>query len=390
MNEKESIELTKSQYEVMKEFYNIAPTKVIFNKKQRAKIWKSAINHESIDFDYLEKACPALAHRIKLSYESSPEKEHKNIQSAVFSECVYAQTYANMLNLSVFINCYERNETVSNDILKITNRLNLYPRYIYMSADKNKMLIQAGSCDGIDSALVSVISSKVFTIEFKEQHAKASEPDLPEYGEDGILVIDSLFLGKNHQFEKMVEEQKSKRLNFFEHIGHNINNFSPESIRFAISNNYTNNEKIADIICTEDKDGYLTIIPSGDAKLWAKLEGEIRPAGRNKYAVWTPNALKKFLLEKNAVFSNEIVTVEKSKLEIRKGRGSGGKITGYKINSLFFVYVEKCSVAGDKISFDISDVYQLKPTITAKMDFRKTLKYDDVKKYYSQVLFTEV
>lgn len=245
------------------------------------------------------------------------------------------------------------------------------------------MLIQAGSCNGIDSALITVVDLTIYTTEFKEPYAKASEPDLPKYGEDGILIITTPFLGKYYQFEAMLDEQKG--LNFFENIGNNIHNFSQETIKIAVSNNYKEIKKYADVICTEDKNGYFVMMPSNQTYLWAKMEGEIRPAGRNHYNVWTPKALKAFLEEKNAEISNSIVTLEKSKLEVRTERGGAGKISGYKINSLFFIYVKDCLDKGSHISFDISKVQQLNPTITAKMDFRGTLNYTEVKTYYNSL-----
>lgn len=55
MRQVETIPLTKQQKEIMKEFYNINPTKVIFNKIQRKEIWDKATRHEDLDFDYLNK-----------------------------------------------------------------------------------------------------------------------------------------------------------------------------------------------------------------------------------------------------------------------------------------------------------------------------------------------
>ena len=74
------------------------------------------------------------------------------------------------------------------------------------------MLIQAGGCGGIDSALITVMDLNVYTIEFKEPGAKTSEPDLPKYGEDGKIVITDDFISRYPQFEAMLREQKD--LNF--------------------------------------------------------------------------------------------------------------------------------------------------------------------------------
>lgn len=373
---KDRIPLTKQQKEIMQEFYTIAPTRVIFNKQERKEIWDKATHREVLNLKKLKQLCPALEDRIQKSYELG-----ENIQSAVFSECVYAQTYANMLKLNIFVNCYDTVGFIPDGVVKLLHSYNMVARYVYSTSDKRRMLIQAGGCNGIDSALITVMDLTAYTIEFKEPYAKTSEPDLPKYGEDGMLVVTTSFLGKYYQFEAMLDEQSG--LNFFENIGNNIHDFSQESIKIAVSNNYKESHKFANVICTEDVDGYLVMMPSNQTHLWAKIEGEIRPAGRNHYNVWTPKALKKFLIEKGAEFNGSKVTLKKSLLETRTERGGAGKISGYKINSLFFVYVRDCLETNVNITFDISRVQQLNPTIAAKMDFRGSLSYGEVKQHYS-------
>ena len=157
----------------------------------------------------------------------------------------------------------------------------------------------------------------------------------------------------------MLKEQAG--LNFFEIMGHNINNFSKESIMYAVSNNYVN--KLLNVICTEDINGYLTMMPANQVQMWAHIEGEIRPSGRNHYNVWTPVALRNFLTQMGAFFDKNLV------------------ISGYKITPLFFVYVKNCDDLIDKIRFNISDVQQLNPTVAGKVFF-KTLTHNAVKKYY--------
>ena len=328
------IPLTKLQKEIMEEFYNIPATKVIFNKTQRNELWKKSTSRDGeLDFDMLKRTCPALEHQIRKSYNSG-----RNIQSAVFSECVYAQTFANMLGLNLFVNCSTDQNFIPNDIKSLLRSYNLYPRYAYSTNDKKRMLIQAGGCNGIDSALITVMDLNIYTIEFKEPGAKTSEPDLPKYKEDGKLLVTDDFKERYPQFIDMLNEQKG--LNFFEIMGSNINNFSKESINIAVSNNYT--KKYADVICTEDVNGYLVMLPVNQVSLWAEIEGEIRPAGRNHYNVWTPIALHNFLMKFNAVFNNDLVTVDKTLLAERRERGGNRKLSGYKITPLFFVYVEDC------------------------------------------------
>lgn len=371
----EKIPLTKLQKEIMQEFYSIAPTKVIFNKAERNKLWELATKRSSdLNMQDLKTKCPALEHQIQKSFEQG-----NNIQSAVFSECAYAQTFANMLKLDLFVNCINEPNFIPSSVANLINSYNLVPRYVYSTKDKRRMLIQAGGCGGIDSALITVIDLVIYTIEFKEPGAKTSEPDLPKYGEDGKLKITKDFLARYPQFEAMLNEQKD--LNFFDNMGHNVNDFSEESISIAVSNNYT--KKYADVICTEDINGIFVMMPVNQVQLWAELEGEIRPAGRNRYKVWTPAALNRFMLQYKPEIVGETVKLEKSKLEVRKERGGDGKVSGYKITPLFFVYAEDCVDDRAYISFNINNVWQLNPTIAAKMFF-KTLKYDEVRSYYQK------
>lgn len=367
------IPLAKLQKELMERFYNIPATQVIYNKSTRNILWKlAAQKNNNLDFEELRNKCPALEHQIRKSYETG-----RNIQSAVFSECVYAQTFANMFNLDTFINCLENPNSLPIEILSLLKSYNLFPRYAYSSSTENQILIQAGGCNGIDSALIAVKDLTIYTIEFKEPGAKTSEPDLPKYKEDGKILITDKFLQSYPQFKQMLLEQKD--LNFFDNMGSNINKFSSESINIAVSNNYT--KKYADVICTEDNQGYLVMIPINQVSLWADLEGEIRPAGRNHYNVWTPQALRNFIIEKKGVISNNIVTISKNNLTVRKERGGDGKISGYKINPLFFVYTKHCKENCNEITFNINSVQQLNPTIAGKMFF-KNLEHKNVKKYY--------
>lgn len=371
------IPLTKLQKEILNEFYSKKPTKVLFDKKQRKKIWDKAVKRKSsIDFDLLDKVCPAFAHQIRKSYETG-----NNIQSAVFSECVYAQTFANMMELNLFVNCSENPNFIPEPIKNLLSSYNLFPRYAYSNSTKNRMLIQAGGCNGIDSALITVVDLNIYTIEFKEPYAKTTEPDLPKICEDGKLFINDDFKERYPQFVEMLNEHIG--LNIFEHMGENIHNFSDESINIAVSNNYT--KKYADVICTEDVDGYLVMMPVNQVGIWAKLEGEIRGTGRNHYPVWTPNALNKFLNDKGAIISGNSVRMLKKDMEPRRQRGGDGKISGYKINTLFFAKKEDCKNVGDYFEFPLNKIRQIDPTIAAKMKF-DNLKHNDVMNYYKEDL----
>ena len=373
---KKEIPLTKLQKEIMQEFYSITPTKVVFSKPKRDKLWELAKKRSlDIDLQAIKTICPALEHQIQKSLEQG-----NNIQSAVFSECVYAQTFANMLKLDLFVNCADNPNFIPSSVANLIQSYNLVPRYVYSTKDRRRMLIQAGGYGGVDSALITVIDLVIYTIEFKEPSARTSDPDLPKYGEDGKIVITQDFLERYPQFEAMLNEKKD--LNFFDNIGHNVNDFSEDSINIAVSNNYS--KKYADVICTEDINGYFVMMPVNQVQLWAELEGEIRPSGRNHYKVWTPVALRRLMLQYEPVINGDIVKLKKSKLEVRKERGGNGKIFGYKITPLFFVYAKDCKDDDNYITFNIMDVQQLNPSIAGKVFFKK-LKYEEVKSYYQKM-----
>ena len=365
--------LTGQQSKIMTEFYACPKTRVLFTKRERQTLWRQATSRDrSIDFVSLKAKCPALEHQIRKSYKGG-----HNIQSAVFSECVYAQTFANMFCLPVFTNCDEDDTYIPQHIILLLSSYHLTPRYVYSTENKHRMLIQAGGCNGIDSALITVLDLDIYTIEFKEPAAKTSEPDLPKYTENGNFCITKDFLERYPQFETMLSEQSN--LNFFDCMGRNVNNFTPDSIRFAVANNYA--KKYADVICTEDIKGNLVMLPANQVGDWAQLEGEIRPAGRNHYDVWTPNALRRFLHEKGAQITDERVSIRIEQLTERRQRGGNRVLSGYKINPLFFVYAVHCTEDNGNICFDIKHVQQLNPTIAGKMFFRD-LNYDKVKSAY--------
>ena len=369
------IPLTRSQRELMEEFYNRKSVPIFLDKRARNKVWSQFKSDRTVpDHLNLIDNCPALLMEMRKSIDSG-----KNVQSAVFSECVYAEALSAVFGLSQFADYISRPDWISSKILSLLNSYGLVPRYIYRTPDSSRILIQAGGHGGVDSALVSVIDLNIFTIEFKEPGAKTSEPDLPRYGEDGLLKVDPKFVKENPQFEAMLNEQVDKQLNFWESVGSNINDFSAESIHKAVAENYSG-KKFADVICTEDRVGLLTMMPSNQVHLWGKLEGEIRPGGRNPYSVWTPEKLRALISSLGGTINDNSVSIERSRLTTAKPRGGAG-ISRYRLNSIFFVRSKFVTEIGDSLRFDLTKVEQLRPTIAAKMFFQ-ALDYSVVRSYY--------
>lgn len=371
------LELSATQKIVLSDFYSKPSTKVAFNTAQRREIWDQFKSHREIKkFRHLEEEVPAIFAEI-----SKAILNEKNIQPAVFSECAYAQAFADKFNLSIFKNHID-SQGIKFDFggLELPYAEDLTIRYSYSSSDKKISLVQAGGAGGVDCALISFEKKIATMIELKEPYARTSAPDLPKYGEDGFLVSSDKFVQDNPQFKSMLEEQIKKRFNIFDHLGSNLSDFSAESIESAVTQNYSG-EKFAHFICTEDSSGFLVLIPSGHIKHWAKLEGELRPTGRNSYPVWTPNKLLSVLKEKGGSIHNDTVTMPLSSFKQSKARG-GEKISRFKISPLFFVRSEDVENTKSTVIFKLGAIKQNIADITAKIKF-ENLEVSEVKEFYT-------
>lgn len=371
--------LSMSQISILTEFYSSDFQTVILDKTQRQKIWHSFKKNRNISKLHITNRCPALNAELRKYVASG-----KLAQSAIFSECVYAQTLANILNLTEFSDCSDGSLDLNEQVLHLLSANSLTPRYAYWSKSQDRILVQAGGPGGIDSALVDIKQNSIITIEFKEALAKTSEADLPKYTESGLLAKTEKFLKKHPQFEPMIDEQISKNLNFFEAQGSNVKDFSLENVAKAINENYMA-QKFADVICVEDNQGFLAMIPAHDLTRWSTIEGEIRPAGRNKYAVFTPQALESFISAEGGKISEGQVTFPFAKMKSAAKRGGDGQINRWKINSLFFVYAKDTEIVGSNAVFSLHDVKQLKPTISAHMDFQQ-LNADAIFDFYKNFI----
>jgi hypothetical protein len=368
--------LTDLQKIIMRDFYRTPDIDISVNKSERKKIWDHFVENRDIsEISHLENQVPAL-----YSEMENALSQERNIQPAVFSECVYSQGLADKFHLSVFKN-YPENFRIKLDGHgdKLHGLRDLAVRYSYSSQNEVKTLYQAGGAGGVDCAFQSKDLDQPIMIEMKEPYARTSEPDLPKYDEDGYIVSTDSFYQSYPQFKPMLEEQIQKKLNVFEKIGNNIADFSAESIEKAVTENYAG-KKYAHVICTEDESGKLVMLPSNHVALWAKLEGEIRPSGRNSYGVWTPIKLLEMLLEMDATVDGDVVRIPVSRLKSANARGSK-KLSRFKINPLFFVRASNVQIKGTDAYFSIGAVRQLNPSITAKMNF-KGLDIAEVRKFY--------
>jgi hypothetical protein len=397
--------LTENQVRIMKRFYGttsdlsdlvqvVQRRAMLLPKSKRMVIWNTFKKNR--DVKEIEDAFD-LPITILLGLRKSLDSG-KNVQPAIFSECVYAQELADVLGLS-FISALDspsggptfkkanaaKYSKPLEAILQRCTQIKIKPRYIYLDNSHASIgLVQAGGPNGIDCILFDLKNDETFFIEFKEAASKTSEPDLPKYKEDGLLVKTDEFIKENPQFESMIDEQLKKNLNFFSKAGSNVNDFTAESVATAVLENY-NGKKHADVICVEDIHGVLVMLPAGDVGHWASTRGEIRPAGRNSYSVWTPKALTKIIRKKSGTIKDNKVSIPFPNLTQISGRGGDGTATKLKINSLFFVRVEDVEIKNGIALFDTDKIKQLKPTISAHMFFNN-LEYAEVFNYYRKEL----
>lgn len=371
-----NIKLTNFQKYILEKFYSGVPKKVAISMELRKSIWEDfKINRSINNYNNLKEAVPAIYFEMEKSLDSG-----RKIQAGVFSECVYSQAIAEKLELNVFNNHIDNKidtKKFSNTIADKLQHMNT--RYSYAGNTKQMTLLQAGGANEVDCALISEEFENVAMIELKEPYARTSQPDLPRYGEDGFLITTEKFEKKNPQFRSMLQELIEEKFNVFDHTGNNYHKFKPESIFTAVSENYSGT-KFADFICTEDLNGELVLIATTDITRWAKLEGELRPTGRNSYKVWTPEKLKATLNEKHAIMKSDVVTMKLSEMKARPERGGDG-ISGWKISPMFFVKLENLRIEDDNVVFNIKNVKQNISDVTAKIDLR-AVSHSEVQKYY--------
>ncbi len=371
--------------ELLVEFYSTPNSKLTVAKAGRNRIWEYfKKNRTLLRTEPGAKIVSSIASEI-----DDAIKANRALQRSVFSECVYTFELANKLGLTSYSKYSD--QVLPLAVQKTLNTLELSPRYVYSNAQNTRFLVQAGGPNSYDAVLINLDKDANVKIEYKEPASKAKELDV-NYDESGYLVKTEKFTIKFRQLLPMLNEAIKAKVNIFQLADSSTKNFisfSTPSILKALDDNYTG-ENTADVICTEDKNGYLVLMSSNDVTKFvdpptlkgiAGIKGEIRSAGRNKYKVWSHDKLQEHIAKAGGkVNSDHKVTIETAKL--KETKGSGTTIANrLKISSIFFVYVEDVVTSGGYTTFDLNAVKQIKATISAHMYFRK-LQVDVVRDYY--------
>lgn len=336
-------------------------------------------NFSSFDnFDDFTNEMGDLFQRLSLSQSALCEVKkqftsNKGLQPAILSECFVAQSIADNLGLSHFIDSDEKADNIPTNLLLtlvsfqgVTGKA--FPRYIYHNDRNNIVLLQYGDSSSIDAIFVKDKLS--VRIEIKEQKSKLSEPDISGlYDENGKLLIDQKFKEKYPNYISYINIF-NQQTNVFNYIGHNFKIFDyldRETVDNILDNVFQT--KIIDLFILQYKNKIFPVI-SSDLIYNIDMSGsEIRTAGRNHLPVFTPNFLKTTIRDLGGIILDDIVTLPFNRQSISKGRNIS-RSTRYKLNSLLFVYIEKIKTSDNYVSFNINDIRQLKPTISIHLDVK--------------------
>jgi hypothetical protein len=164
----------------MRLFYAIAPTKIVFQKRKYNKLWKVIGRGETLSVQQTKKKNDIYTIIVCKMWKFVANTHL--LQSAVFSEYVYARTLTNIFRLPKLTD-YKSNPSIDGNVLNLLISYYLVPRYIHSNKDKTEFLIKAGGIGGTDIALIHLMDKAIYSIEFKARRARAITA-LPKYGED--------------------------------------------------------------------------------------------------------------------------------------------------------------------------------------------------------------
>ena len=129
--------LNETQRKILKDFYETSDVTVSLNKSARKKIWDDFVTHRDIkNILDLQESIPTLYAEMEKALN-----QNRNIQPAVFSECVYTQALAEKLSLSVYEMHLENVKLDFESELTNSKELNsLTVRYSFSNAELSAIL----------------------------------------------------------------------------------------------------------------------------------------------------------------------------------------------------------------------------------------------------------
>lgn len=318
--------------------------------------------------------------------------QSKALQPGILSECNYIETLAKIFKLN---KCLDFDRTPMNKVpIECRNYLNSgyqtfsAARYLYYSTKNPDIFIfQYGNPANGDAEII--INGNKVRIEFKERNAKAGEYDITGlYNDEGELLISDDFRKNTPEYIPLIEKFNSET-NVIEQIGHNYNNFDDETKVMSIMEYFARHD--IDVIVSSTIDNDLIVLtpecvkielPDG-RRIITTENSEIRTSGRNHRKIFTMDLFEKVLKNMNAIkiSDNEYeVSLNNDLVEIVNGRGTSTP-SRVKFNKVFFVDIKNAKIENDKITFNINNVEQLKPSIS--MHIKINANKNELKQYFA-------
>lgn len=318
--------------------------------------------------------------------------QSKALQPGILSECNYIETLAKIFKLN---KCLDFDRTPMNKVpIECRNYLNSgyqtfsAARYLYYSTKNPDIFIfQYGNPANGDAEII--INGNKVRIEFKERNAKAGEYDITGlYNDEGELLISDDFRKNTPEYIPLIEKFNSET-NVIEQIGHNYNNFDDETKVMSIMEYFARHD--IDVIVSSTTDNDLIVLtpecvkielPDG-RRIITTENSEIRTSGRNHRKIFTMNLFEKVLKDMNAIKISDSeyeVSLNNDLVEIVNGRGTSTP-SRVKFNKVFFVDIKNAKIENDKITFNINNVEQLKPSIS--MHIKINANKNELKQYFA-------
>jgi len=293
------------------------------------------------------------------------------LQPAILTECFISQTLANILGLNNFLDADENEENIPGNLLMALIRSKggdleaATPRYIYYNDNSSIVLLQYGDSSSIDAVFVK--NGYRVRLEIKEEKAKLGEYDL-NYNEEGVLIPTRNIINNHPEYIKFIDVFNNTT-DMFSHMGSNfkIGSYLEDDLLNSIVDRVFALGRI-DLYILQ-KGNKIFAVPSNNLLKCVDVTkgSEIRTAGRNSYAVFTPDRLMTFIHEQGGTIENNIVTLAYDQDNETEARG-GTRISRYKINSLFFVPYQFVTIENNFVSFDLTKVKQNKATIAIHLN----------------------
>lgn len=282
-----------------------------------------------------------------------------------------------------FVACYESGRYLQPGYLTEINICATLARQLDLAYEENIVegnlrhqysngrvfLKEFGGCGMSDIQLVDE-SGYITTIEVKEPLSLGGDFDL------GITEEGKLFpkIAATREFPKAAQQildEFNATDSIFNHLGHNIPLSNTGYLR-SMLDSYIGDKQI-DYIATYSKDNDLVYFPVSELVDHVDFKGsEIRTAGKNKVNVYTPNAFKKAMNDIGCIMNtNNIVAIPKNAIGYRTARGSNGRITGIKINSIFYFEIKDIMNEDDQFYYaNMSRGKQLKQGISVHLNLK--------------------